>query len=163
MNIKEVKDLIREILLSDISEFELEHTGTRVKLRRGTTSSDGALVSVPHAVVSQVAPGHEFPAAAAGSYVPSGAAGESVVSEEGLHIITSPIVGTFYRSPAPETEPYVKINSRVEAGSTLCIVEAMKLMNEIPSDVSGEVVEICVDNGQPVEYGQKLFGIRPRK
>jgi acetyl-CoA carboxylase biotin carboxyl carrier protein len=163
MNIKEVKDLIREILLSDISEFELEHTGTRIRLRRGPVSSDSALVSVPHAVVSQVTPSHEIPAATAGSFISSAAAGETAASEEGLHIITSPIVGTFYRSPSPEGEPYVKISSRVETGSTLCIVEAMKLMNEIPSDVSGEVVEIYVDNGQPVEYGQKLFGIRPRK
>jgi acetyl-CoA carboxylase biotin carboxyl carrier protein len=163
MNIKEVKDLIREILLSDISEFELEHTGTKIRLRRGPASSDSALVSVPHAVVSQVTPGHKSLTATAGSYVPSAAASETVVSEEGLHIITSPIVGTVYRSPAPEAEPYVKTNSQVETGSTLCIVEAMKLMNEVPSDVSGEVVEIYVDNGQPVEYGQKLFGIRPRK
>jgi acetyl-CoA carboxylase biotin carboxyl carrier protein len=163
MNIKEVKDLIREILLTDISEFELEHTGTKIRLRRGPASKDSALPSTPHAVVSQGAPGHESPAATAGSQVSSAAASETVVSEEGLHIITSPIVGTFYRSPAPEAEPFVDISSVIETGTTLCIVEAMKLMNEIPSDVSGEVVEIYADNGQPVEYGQKLFGIRPRK
>jgi len=163
MNIKEVKDLIREILLSDISEFELEHTGTRVKLRRGPASNENALVSVPHTAVSQVAPAHELPGITAGSHAPSAAAGEPIVSEEGLHIITSPIVGTFYRAAAPESEPFVRISSVVETGTTLCIVEAMKLMNEIPSDVSGEVVEIYVENSQPVEYGQKLFGIRPRK
>ena len=78
-------------------------------------------------------------------------------------MITSPIVGTFYRAPAPGAEAYVKVGSKVEVGAMLCIVEAMKLMNEIPSDVAGEIVEILVENGQPVEFGQKLFSIRPRK
>jgi acetyl-CoA carboxylase biotin carboxyl carrier protein len=82
--------------------------------------------------------------------------------EIGLHYITSPIVGTFYRSPTPSAEPFVKPGSIVDEGSVLCIVEAMKLMNEIPSDIAGEVVRIFVDNGHPVEFGQKLFAIRPR-
>jgi acetyl-CoA carboxylase biotin carboxyl carrier protein len=88
---------------------------------------------------------------------------EGAATEEGLHIITSPIVGTFYRAPAPGADPYVKIGNKIEVGTILCIVEAMKLMNEIPSDVAGEVVEIHAENGQPVEYGQQLFSIRPRK
>jgi acetyl-CoA carboxylase biotin carboxyl carrier protein len=84
--------------------------------------------------------------------------------EEGdLHIITSPIVGTFYRGPSPDTEPYAKVGDTVEVGTILCILEAMKLMNEIPSDCAGEIVRIYVENGRPVEYAQKLFAIRPRK
>ena len=81
-------------------------------------------------------------------------------SDEDLHKITSPIVGTFYRSPSPDKEPYVKEGSNVSADTVVCIVEAMKLMNEIEAEVSGEVVKIYVENGQPVEYGQPLFGIR---
>jgi acetyl-CoA carboxylase biotin carboxyl carrier protein len=90
------------------------------------------------------------------------AAKEEQPANDGLHVITSPIVGTFYRAHAPGTEPYVQTGSKVEIGAILCIVEAMKLMNEIPSDVAGEIVEIFVENGQPIEFGQKLFSIRIR-
>jgi acetyl-CoA carboxylase biotin carboxyl carrier protein len=87
----------------------------------------------------------------------------SSVGDNGLHLVTSPIVGTFYRASAPGAEPFVRTGSTVEEGSILCIVEAMKLLNEIPADVAGEIVAIYVENGQPVEYGQKLFGLRPRR
>src|SRR5205085_6599082 len=87
------------------------------------------------------------------------AAGED--GEEGLHFIKSPIVGTFYRSPSPDKEAFVKPGDRVSKGQTLCILEAMKLMNEIESDAAGEIVKIYVQNGQPVEYGERLFAIRP--
>ncbi len=163
MNIKEVKDLIKEILQSDISEFELEHTGTKIKLRRGLGTGEGDAVAA-----LQVTAGHGGAVAPSVSPVSGGtsmpaSAGEKSTGEEGVHIITSPIVGTFYRAPSPEAEPYVRIGSKVEVGTILCIVEAMKLMNEIPSDVNGEIVEIYPENGQPVEFGHKLFGIRPRK
>jgi acetyl-CoA carboxylase biotin carboxyl carrier protein len=159
MNIKEVKDLIHEVLQSDISEFELEHTGTRVKLRRGY-SHETANPSPPpaqSAVVSFTAP---QPIVAEPAATP--AENEGVSEESTLHIITSPIVGTFYRAPAPDADPYVKLGDQIEEGTILCLVEAMKLMNEIPSDVEGEVARIYVENGHPVEFGQKLFGIRPR-
>lgn len=163
MNIKEVKDLIQDILQSDISEFELEHTGTKVRLRRGFASGDGASAPAVQVMHRPLAPGNESDLAIA---VPSSSApalrGE-VVQEENLHYITSPIVGTFYRAPAPAAEPFVKPGSKIEVGTILCIVEAMKLMNEIPSDAAGEILEIYAENGHPVEYGQKLFGIRPRK
>jgi acetyl-CoA carboxylase biotin carboxyl carrier protein len=157
MNIKEVKDLIHEILQSDINEFELEHTGTRLKLRRGLPiDPPAATVSFTRPSVALAPPAAE----AAQSAVPQSAE-ESV--DEGLHVVISPIVGTFYRSPSPGAEPFVKIGQIVEEGTTLCIVEAMKLMNEIPSDASGEIARIYVDNSEPVEYGQKLFGIRTRR
>jgi acetyl-CoA carboxylase biotin carboxyl carrier protein len=84
-------------------------------------------------------------------------------SNEDLHLVKSPIVGTYYGSPSPGAEAFVKVGAYVETGQTLCIVEAMKLMNEIESDISGEVLRIFVENGQPVEYGQPLFGIHPSR
>jgi acetyl-CoA carboxylase biotin carboxyl carrier protein len=141
----------------------LEHTGTKVKLRRGFAPSDTPPASGAHVLAKPVVAGHEPNPSVAGSFAASATSREEVVSEESLHVITSPIVGTFYRAPATGAEPYVKIGAKIEGGTILCVVEAMKLMNEITSDVVGEVMEIYVENGQPVEYGQKLFGIRPRK
>jgi acetyl-CoA carboxylase biotin carboxyl carrier protein len=163
MNIKEVKDLIHDILQSDINEFELEHTGTRIRLRRGMPQVEPE--GVAHAV-SGLKPAQAFQqsgASPAGIFIPPASPMEEALQEEGLHIVTSPIVGTFYRAPAPTSEPYVRIGSKVEVGTILCIVEAMKLMNEIPSDAVGEVVDIYVENGHPVEFGQKLFGIRTHR
>jgi len=163
MNIKEVKELIQDILQSDISEFELEHTGTKVRLRRGFSHDEHVGASHQRIVTPPVPVGLE--ALRTAHQVSSAAAApprKEEVPDETLHLITSPIVGTFYRSPSPGTEPYVTTGSKIEVGTVLCIVEAMKLMNEIPSDVAGEVVEIHVENGHPVEYGQKLFSIRIR-
>jgi acetyl-CoA carboxylase biotin carboxyl carrier protein len=158
MNMKEVKDLIQEILQSDITEFELEHTGTRVKLKRGMKSPEVTQLSLTPAVV---APSHP-PLSALPEPSPP-AVNKEDLSDNGLHLITSPIVGTFYRAPSPGAEPYVNVGDVVEEGSILCVVEAMKLMNEIPADVPGEVVQIYVENSQPVEFGQRLFGLRPRR
>lgn len=159
MNIKEVKDLIQEVLQSDISEFELEQTGTRIKLKRGFSNEAGVAASTPaqSAVVSFAPP---EPIAAETATPPDDSAGDE---EDGsLHIIASPIVGTFYRASSPGAEPFVKLGDHVEEGTILCIVEAMKLMNEIPSDIEGEIARVYVENGHPVEFGQKLFGVRPR-
>jgi len=163
MNIKEVKDLIHEVLQSDINEFELEQTGTRIKLKRGFSHEAGIVSSEParSAVVSFTPP--ESIAAETATPTADSEADSAGDAEDGsLHIITSPIVGTFYRASSPEAEPYINLGDHVEDGSILCIVEAMKLMNEIPSDVQGEVARVYVENGHPVEFGQKLFGIRPR-
>jgi acetyl-CoA carboxylase biotin carboxyl carrier protein len=152
MNIKEVKDLIHEVLHSDISEFELEHTGTKVRLKRGLNSTGSSTAATVH---HSSEPAHAVHIeASSGTPAP-----DDAVREEELHLITSPIVGTFYRSPSPGVEPYVRIGDSIEEGAILCVVEAMKLMNEIPSDAPGEVVRIFVENGNPVEFGQKLFGI----
>ncbi len=159
MNIKEVKDLIREILQSDISEFELEHTGTRVRLKRGFSHNLNPAPAAPVQSISMST--NPPPPAVAERELPFEAPEET--EESGLHIITSPIVGTVYLSPSPGSEPYVKLGDQVEEGSILCLVEAMKLMNEIPSDIPGEVARIYIENGHPVEFGQKLFGIRPRE
>jgi acetyl-CoA carboxylase biotin carboxyl carrier protein len=159
MDIKEVKDLIQEVLRSDISEFELEHMGTKVRLKRGFHPDSAPAISVPPQRAS-VSRDHSQlisaePLSAAGGLTDD-------AEEAALHIVSSPIVGTFYRTANPESEPYVKPGDQVHKGSTLCLVEAMKLMNEIPSDVDGEIVRIYVENGHAVEFGQKLFGIRPR-
>jgi acetyl-CoA carboxylase biotin carboxyl carrier protein len=160
MNIKEVKDLIQEVLQSDISEFELEHTGTRVRLKR-RLGPNSTLISPAS---SQSLSGRYVPAKSnANEAVITSAENSEASEEDAIHVITSPIVGTVYRSPSPDAEPYVKVGDPVEEGSILCLVEAMKLMNEIPSDMDGEIVRIYIENRHSVEYGQKLFGIRPRK
>ncbi len=160
MEIKEVKDLIREVLQSDISEFELEHTGTRIRLKRGLgRDSANSSPAPPHHSTISITSSRPLDA---GAVLPT-ADSEMDAEEKLLHIVTSPIVGTFYRSPNPEAEPYVNLGDPVHEGMILCLVEAMKLMNEIPSDVDGELARIYVENGHPVEFGQKLFGIRPRK
>jgi acetyl-CoA carboxylase biotin carboxyl carrier protein len=163
MNIKEVKDLIHDILQSDICEFELEHTGTKVRLRRGVAPGESTSTSAVPGNAKPATPGREAGISPAEAFLSPTAPKEETTLEDGLYQIISPIVGTFYRAPAPTAEPYVKIGAKIEVGTTLCIVEAMKLMNEIPSDVAGEVAEIYVENGHPVEFGQKLFGIRTRK
>jgi acetyl-CoA carboxylase biotin carboxyl carrier protein len=147
------------VLQSDISEFELEHMGTRVRLKRGFQRDAAHDSPNPpqHGSVSR-----DFPQPLSAE-TPSPASENNGDEEEGaFHMVTSPIVGTFYLAPNPESEPYVKLGDQVHEGSILCLVEAMKLMNEIPSDADGEIVRIYVENGHPVEYGQKLFGIRPR-
>jgi acetyl-CoA carboxylase biotin carboxyl carrier protein len=160
MNIKEVKDLIQEVLQSDISEFELEHTGTRVRIKR-EFGRDSAIASSASPQRANVSFSSSRPIAA--ETVLASVEDSSDSEENSLHIVTSPIVGTIYRSPNPEAEPYVKLGDQVQEGTILCLVEAMKLMNEIPSDMDGEIARIYIENGHPVEFGQKLFGIRPRK
>lgn len=162
MNQKELKELIEFLIEKDITEFELERGDVKVRIKRGTEQ----VVSVAAPVVSYgavpplaaSAPGHApIPTHSA----PTPAARETP-AEDGLHMVKSPIVGTFYESPSPGSPPFVKPGDTVELGQVLCIVEAMKLMNEIESDVAGEVVKMLVSNGQPIEYGQELFVIRPK-
>ena len=167
MNQKELKELIDFLIEKDISEFELERGDVKVRIKRGGDSSGPIFahtVPVPVAPIP-VAPTAAAPAAHGPAHAPSvpPPAAPSSAPEEELHEVKSPIVGTFYEAPAPGAAPFVKPGDQVAAGQVLCIIEAMKLMNEIESDVSGEVVKSLVNNGQPVEYGQALFAIRPRK
>jgi acetyl-CoA carboxylase biotin carboxyl carrier protein len=160
MNIDEVKSLLRDVLKSDISEFELEHSGTRVKLKRGL-GHHSAMVS---AASSRPAPAGSSTSQLFGSDMATPSTeSEDEVEDSGLHIISSPIVGTAYSAPSPGSESYVKIGDQIQEGTILCLVEAMKLMNEIPSDTAGEIVRIYFENGRPVEFGQKLFGVRTQK
>jgi acetyl-CoA carboxylase biotin carboxyl carrier protein len=161
MNQKELKELIDFLIEKDISEFELERGDVKVRIKRG---ADAAAPVIAHAMpiapmpMASAAQAATHSAPAAPMPVPGSAAGE-----EELHAVKSPIVGTFYEAPGPGALPFVKPGDQVAAGQVLCIIEAMKLMNEIESDTSGEIVKVLVNNGQPVEYGQPLFAIRPRK
>jgi len=163
MNQKELKELIDFLVEKDITEFELERGDLKIRVKRG---SEPIVVPVaaPAAAPVLSAPA-AVPVAAAPSAAPQGApaaAPAEPAEEAGLHIVKSPIVGTYYESPSPGSPPFIKVGDTVSAGQVLCIVEAMKLMNEIESDVAGEVVKILVTNNQPIEYGQSLFAIRPR-
>jgi acetyl-CoA carboxylase biotin carboxyl carrier protein len=161
MNQKELKELIDFLVERDIAEFELERGDVKVRVKRG------AQVHVAHVEpAAAVSPSPTVPSAAVslGSIPPAAVtpAAPPAPIEEELHTVKSPIVGTFYEAPAPGAPPFVKPGDTVEAGQVLCIIEAMKLMNEIESDMAGEVVKRLVANNQPVEYGQPLFAIRPR-
>ena len=158
MNQKELKDLIEFLIEKDITEFELERGDVKVRIRRGG-EAPAAAPAGPYAPATP-APAGPAPAPSVAA-VP--AAPPPVAAEEaGLHSVKSPIVGTYYDSPSPGSPPFVKVGDTVEAGQVLCIIEAMKLMNEIESDVAGEVVKKLASNGQPVEYGQALFIVKPR-
>ena len=153
MNLKEIKELVEFLIEKDVAEFELERGDVKVKIKRGQPVALYAPAPSPAASHFSPASSVLAPAAAAAS-----APAEAV--EEQLHLVKSPIVGTYYESPSPGSPPFIKPGDRVTQGQVLCIVEAMKLMNEIESDVAGEVVKILVSNGQPVEYGQPLFAVR---
>jgi len=162
MNQKELKELIEFLIEKDIAEFELERGDVKVRIKRGAEHPPTASV-VPIAVHAAPAISAVVPGTVAQTPVgPPVAAEAPSAPEEKLHIVHSPIVGTYYESPSPGAPPFFAVGDKVEAGQVLCIVEAMKLMNEIESDMSGEIVKKLVNNGQPVEYGQDLFAIRPR-
>ncbi|HVG21281.1 MAG TPA: acetyl-CoA carboxylase biotin carboxyl carrier protein [Blastocatellia bacterium] len=170
MNLKEVKELIELVSEKGFAEFEIEHQGFRLHISRFKEAP--APVIQPAAtpvIISQALPALTEPPAPAQPRqavpdlpAPAQPPGppEPAIPEVQLHTIKSPIVGTFYRSPAPTSDSFVKIGDHVEPDQVVCIIEAMKLMNEIQAEVSGEVVKIYVENGQPVEYGQPLFGIK---
>jgi acetyl-CoA carboxylase biotin carboxyl carrier protein len=161
MNQKELKELIDLIIDKGITEFELERGDVKVRIRRGGESAAPQPDSRYYAVHGAPAPTPEL---GASPVVPAAVpAAKEPEPEEGLHMVRSPIVGTFYESPSPGSPPFVKPGDMISLGQVLCIVEAMKLMNEIESDVAGEVVRKLVSNGQPIEYGQELFAIRPVK
>ena len=151
LSLDEIKELIELVSQKQFAEFELVRGDFSLRLQR----SHSAKAEIESTVTGQPAASPESGA----PKIPSEEPG-APRDDDGLHYVTSPIVGTFYRSPSPTAEPYVKLGDVVEAGATLCIVEAMKLMNEIPSDKSGTIARIFAESGQPVEYGQRLFGIR---
>ncbi len=165
MNQKELKELIDFLIEKDISEFELERGDVKVRIKRGGETAAPVIAhAMPMTAMPMVAPpaqASHAPAAAAAP--PASASAPPAAAEEELHTVKSPIVGTFYEAPGPGALPFVKVGDQVAAGQVLCIIEAMKLMNEIEADASGEIVKVLVNNGQPVEYGQPLFAIRPRK
>jgi len=165
MNQKELKELVEFLIEKDIAEFELERGDVKIRVKRGGHVSMSSPAPERYFAVPTAPGPHPVDLAPALAAPPSAqpAAAKEPAVEEGLHIVRSPIVGTFYESPSPGSPPFVKAGDMVEAGQVLCIVEAMKLMNEIEADASGELVKRLVNNGQPIEYGQELFAIRPKK
>jgi acetyl-CoA carboxylase biotin carboxyl carrier protein len=147
----ELRELMELVNEQGFTDFEFENENIRVRLSKAS-----AFAPIAQPIQTQQPAVQSLPSSAAAASETAPAA----ESDEGLHKITSPIVGTFYRSPGPDKEAYVKEGSKVSPESVVCIVEAMKLMNEIQAEVAGEVVKIYVENGQPVEFGQPLFGIR---
>jgi len=151
VDLKKLRALLRVLVEGDVSEFEFEDEQVRMRLRRGKVEQSTSLVVAP------------APLAASGAVAGATELSVSPPPEEDSNLVTvtSPFVGTFYRAPSPDAPPFVETGDRVRNGQTLCIVEAMKLMNEIEADSSGTVNEILVDNGKPVEFGQALFRILP--
>ena len=141
----------------NLEEFEYSRGDLKIRLKK---PSANMVIGAPRPAAEIIVPSALAPPEEAAAASEKGA--EEHGGEE-LHLVKSPIVGTFYGSPSPGSEPFVKIGNHVDSGQTLCIVEAMKLMNEIECEVSGEVLRIFAENGQPVEYGQPLFGIRPSR
>ncbi|MFV2072842.1 MAG: acetyl-CoA carboxylase biotin carboxyl carrier protein [Thermoanaerobaculales bacterium] len=151
---EEICELIKLIGSTGVASVELEHAGSRVRIE-----------GVPRAVAVEVPASPPASVAAAVAEVPAPASGSDqgagpTEGDDGVFFVASPIVGTFYRAPSPEADPYVKVGDFVEKGQVLCIVEAMKLMNEIESDTSGTVIKVLPENAQPVEYGEHLFAVR---
>lgn len=164
MNQKELKELIEFLIEKDIAEFELERGDVKVRIKRAGEHTIVHSQSEPrfYAVPPATTPAVELAAAPVAAAQPAPPAA-APAPEEGLHTVKSPIVGTFYEAPSPGAPPFAKVGDSVEVGQVLCIVEAMKLLNEIESDFAGEIVKKLATNGQPIEYGQELFVIRPKK
>lgn len=149
LSFKEIKDLIDLVAERGLSALEVEQTGFRIRIEGAHAASGNGNAALPGP-----------PALAAPAPAGTAATPVAEAEQESLHVITSPIVGTFYRSPSPESDPFAQVGQKVAKGKILCIIESMKLMNEIESDVEGEIVEVYPRSGQPVEYGEKLFAIR---
>jgi acetyl-CoA carboxylase biotin carboxyl carrier protein len=168
-DMKELKELIEFLKDNQIGEFDLDRGDLKVRIKFAQESTSAADLAGLTRLLNAAGPATPatLPAVAAAPAVahaaaPAPEAAPAVDENAGLHIVKSPIVGTFYESPSPGTQAFVKPGDQIESGQVLCIVEAMKLMNEIESDAAGEIVKRLVANGQPVEYGQPLFALRLR-
>ncbi len=162
MTLDEIKRLIEFIRAQELSEFELEHDGMKLRVKSGSAAP--AVAPAPFATPAASAAAPVAAGAATGGTPSLAASAVDAAADEGteLAIVQSPIVGTFYRAPEPTTANFVEVGDSVKKGQVLCIIEAMKLMNEIDSEYDGEIVSIYVENGQAVQYGERLFAIRLR-
>ncbi len=162
MDLKQIKQIIDLMKRSELTEFAVEEEGFKLKIRRGAnglplvTSSQGSYSPFGASSENNSAPSTPAPAAPSAPSVPAAPAGD----EAGIGYIKSPMVGTFYRSASPESKPYAEVGTKTVETSVICIIEAMKIMNEIQAEIKGTVLEALVENGQPVEYGQKLFKVK---
>jgi acetyl-CoA carboxylase biotin carboxyl carrier protein len=155
VNLKELKEILQILEDQEIVEFELEQEGTKLRVRRGGASPSASPVRAG-------APGNpQAPAAEVTLATDPAPPAPAAPPESGLTIVQSPIVGTFYRAPDPNAAPFVSVGDVIKVGQVLCIIEAMKLMNEIEAEVAGEIVKVHHESGQPVQYGEPLFTVRP--
>ena len=173
LTFEQIKELIELIAQRRLQGLELERSGFRLKID-GQAVAQSVFYAAPAAEAAQPLPASQAPAAhppapvsaPAAAAAPSAAAPAAATEKAGppanAHILTSPIVGTYYRSPSPDAPPFIEVGSRVKKGQVLCIIEAMKLMNEIDSEYDGEIANVYVESGQPVQYGERLFAIRTR-
>ncbi|HTS12693.1 MAG TPA: acetyl-CoA carboxylase biotin carboxyl carrier protein [Candidatus Limnocylindrales bacterium] len=157
VDLTEVERVLEFMQKHGLEEFEYERNDFRLRLKKPSAVTHAGFRAMPPAEIVVAAPSAPSEAL---SGPPKEAAG---AGSEDLHVVKSPIVGTFYASPSPDAKAFVAPGAHVEPGDVLCIIEAMKLMNEIESDVAGEVVRVFVENGHPVEYGEPLFGIHPHR
>ena len=161
MDLKQIKQIIELMKRYELSEFAVEEEGFKIKIRRG--SGGLPIVSTARGSNAPFSPGDPNQPAPSPSAVPSdlsGAAGGTAKEESGVTYIKSPMVGTFYRAASPESKPFADVGLKVVENTVVCIIEAMKIMNEIQAEAKGSIVEVLVENGQPVEYGQRLFKLK---
>jgi acetyl-CoA carboxylase biotin carboxyl carrier protein len=158
MNFDEIKQLLDMVREHELSEFELERNDFKIRVRKNTSGQwTATMPPVAHVNYAPVM----TPPMAAPPVAPAAPVLTPAQEDTDFAVVKSPIVGTFYRAPEPGAKPFAEVGDTVKKGQVLCIIEAMKLMNEINSDVDGEVVKVYVENGQPVQYGERLFAIRP--
>ena len=162
MDLKELKEILQILEEKEIAEFELEEEGMKLRIRKAAAvSSNHAAGPAPAAPFVSLVPHPAAPAAVASPAAPASAAAPVAPEASDLVVVRSPMVGTFFRAPDPNSPPFVNTGDRVKVGQVLCIIEAMKLMNEIEAEVAGEIAKVHHENGQPVQYGEALFSIRP--
>ncbi|MFO1449561.1 MAG: acetyl-CoA carboxylase biotin carboxyl carrier protein [Opitutaceae bacterium] len=160
MDLKQIKQVIDLMKRSDLTAFELEEEGFKIKIKRGSDALPLVHTSRSPGVAYHEVPVAEPAAAPRPAVAAPSAAPASVADEVGVAYIKSPMVGTFYRASSPESKAFVEIGTKVSETSVVCIIEAMKIMNEIQAEAKGTILEFLVENGQPVEYGQRLFKIK---
>ena len=162
INMNELRELVTLITKNDLTHFELEREGFHVKVSRGPHAEGVApLAAGPSAAPEKLSAGVAAQNVPTAPPHPGAQAEEAASEDQDLHIITSPIIGTFYRSPSPESASYVEVGTEVNQDTVVCLIEAMKVMNEIKAEVRGVVTQVMVENAKPVEFGQPLFKIRP--
>lgn len=163
LKVQEIRELIKLIDQSNVDEFLYEHAGSKIEMKKNKERGEGSLANIEVAE-TQPTPKqvkYEAPEEVVQPEVKEKQAQPETIEQENLHKITSPMVGTFYAAPSPDDSDFVKVGDKITTDSVVCIVEAMKLFNEIEAEVKGEVVEILVENGQLVEYGQPMFLVKP--
>ncbi|MFT3784034.1 MAG: acetyl-CoA carboxylase biotin carboxyl carrier protein [Nibricoccus sp.] len=158
MDLKQIKQIIDLMTRSDLTEFEVEEEGFKLKIRRGPNGQP--IVARGSAAPFATGDTAQAPAAAAAAPAAPSAAAPAATEEAGVVYIKSPMVGTFYSSPSPESKAFAEKGTKVVENSVVCIIEAMKIMNEIQAEMKGTILEILVESGQPVEYGQRLFKVK---